>query len=217
MSRLRSKLRSILAREHHYHETRPLARSCLNSRIMRVGCRQFGKFKSYPNYGTKFEKSFFPYFTKKWETLNKSEQNTHIFKDFKKRLKCKLKPVKLRHFSYGSRIGNKLWTRIRLGRSMLNSHGFEIQKKDSPYCLCHYKNETPMHYMLDCFLYTIERRLLYDQVSQLVPEFDQMSKTKKLEVLLFGFPNNDQFDLNIKIAKIVQTYIFQTKRFLMRN
>ena len=184
---------------------------------MRVGCRQFGKFKSYPNYGTKFEKSFFPYFTKKWETLNKSEQNTHIFKDFKKRLKCKLKPVKLRHFSYGSRIGNKLWTRIRLGRSMLNSHGFEIQKKDSPYCLCHYKNETPMHYMLDCFLYTIERRLLYDQVSQLVPEFDQMSKTKKLEVLLFGFPNNDQFDLNIKIAKIVQTDILKIKHYLMRN
>ena len=100
---------------------------------------------------------------------------------------------------------------------MLNSHGFEIQKKDSPYCLCHYKNETPMHYMLDCFLYTIERRVMYDKVSQLVPEFDQMSKTKKLEVLLFGFPNNDQFDLNKKIAKIVQTYILQTKRFLMRN
>ena len=59
--------------------------------------------------------------------------------------------------------------------------------------------------------------LLCDQVSQLVPEFNQMSKTKKFEVLLFGFPNNDQFDLNIKIAKIVQTYILQAKRFLMRN
>ena len=67
----------------NYYETRPLIRSCLNDRVMRVDCRQFGKFKSYPNYGSKFEKSFFPYFTRKWETLNRSEQNTHIFKDFK--------------------------------------------------------------------------------------------------------------------------------------
>ena len=74
-----------------------------------------------------------------------------------------------------------------------------------------------MHYMLDCFLYTIERRLLCDQVSQVVPEFDQMSKTKKLEILLFGFPDNDCFDLNIKLAKITQSYILQTKRFLVRN
>ena len=62
-----------------------------------------------------------------------------------------------------------------------------------------------MHYMLDCFLYTIERQLLCDQVSQVVPEFDQMSKTKKLEILLFGFPDNDCFDLNIKLAKITQS------------
>ena len=138
-------------------------------------------------------------------------------KGFKKRLKCKLKPVKLLHFSYCSRIGNKLWTRIRLGRYMLNSHGFEIQKKDSPYCLCHYKNETPMHYMLDCFLYTIECQLLFDQVGWLVTGFDRMSKTKQLDILLYGFLDNDCFDLNREIAKVVQSYILQTKRFLMRN
>ena len=82
---------------------------------------------------------------KKWETLNRSEQNTHIFDDFKVKLKSKLKPGRFKHFSYGSRLGNKLWTRIRLGRSNLNAHGFEIQKVDSPSCLCHFNKCKTTH------------------------------------------------------------------------
>ena len=117
-----------------------------------------------------------PSFQKKWETLNRSEQNTHIFDDFKVKLKSKLKPGRFKHFSYGSRLGNKLWTRIRLGRSDLNAHGFEIQKVDSPSCLCHFKNETLMHYFLDCFLYTIECQIpkcqipKYKQINILIAE-----------------------------------------------
>ena len=201
----------------NYHETRPLIRSYLNNRIFNLNSRQYGRFESYPNYGSKFDKSFFPYFTKKWETLNRSEQNTHIFDEFKVKLKSKLKPSRYKHFSYGSRLGNKLWTRIRLGRSSLNAHSFEIQKVGSPSCLCHFRNETPMHYFLDCFLYTIERQLLIDQVGQLVANFDKMPKYKKLEIFLYGILDNDEIELNKEIVKHVQTFILQTKRFLNRN
>ena len=48
---------------------------------------------------------------------------------------------------YGSRLGNKLLTRMRLGRTYLNSHGFAIQKVKSPSCMCHFNNETPTHYL----------------------------------------------------------------------
>ena len=61
----------------NYFETR----SYLNDHIMRENL-----VKSYPDYGSKFEKSFFPYFTKKWETLNRSEQNANIFDEFKVKL-----------------------------------------------------------------------------------------------------------------------------------
>ena len=149
--------------------------------------------------------------------MNRSEQNTHIFDEFKAKLKSKLKPSRYKHFSYGSRLGNKLWTRIRLGRSSLNAHSFEIQKVGSPSCLCHFRNETPMHYFLDCFLYTIERQLLLDQVGQLVANFDKMPKYKKLEILLYGILDNDEIELNKEIVKHVQTFILQTKRFLNRN
>ena len=98
----------------------------------------------------------------------------------------------------------------------MNSHLVAIGRSDSPTCLCHYKNETSLHYLLDCFLYTVERQTLSDQVNQLVTNFDRLSKIEQVDLLLFGIPNNEQFQTNIDLAKLVQTYIFQTKRFLIR-
>ena len=135
------------------HETRPLIRSCLTDQIFRKGSRQFGHFSKYPNYGTAFSKSYFPYFSKKWNNLPRKVRNQELT-DFKDELKVILKPVKLRHYAYGNKLGNKLWTRLRLGRSYLNSHGYAIGKVPSPACQCHHKNETVQHYVLDCFLYT---------------------------------------------------------------
>ena len=74
--------------------------------------------------------------------------------DFKSRLKEEIKPHKFRHFSKGSKIGNKLLTRLRLERSDLNLHKFTIGQSETPECLCHSKQESSQHFLLDCFLYT---------------------------------------------------------------
>ena len=107
-------------------------------------------------------------------------------------------------------------TRLRLGRSFLNSHAFAIGRSKNPSCLCHHKNETPLHY-LECFLYTIERQSLIDQVSQSVTNFGCLSKNEQVDLLLFGIPDNEEFQTNIEICKLVQIYIIQTKRFLIRS
>ena len=153
---------------------------------MRLSCRQVGNYMQYPNYGVKFLNSYFPYFSKKWNQLKRSTRNLDIG-DFKLKLKETLKPKMARHFLYGSRLGNKLLTRLRLGRSFLNSHGFAVGKTTSPACQCHYNNETTKHYMMDCFLYTNERRSLFDQIGQLVTNFDRWSQSRKFDLLLFGF------------------------------
>ena len=44
----------------------------------------------------------------------------------------------------------------------------------------------------------------------------RLSKIEQVDLLLFGIPDNEQFQTNIDLAKLVQTYIFQTKRFLIR-
>ena len=199
-----------------FHETRPLVRSCLSEKIFRKGSRQFGNFSKYPNYGAKFSKSYFPYFSNKWNNLPRSTRNLDLT-DFKDKLKSVLKPLKLKHHAYGSKLGNKLWTRLRLNRTHLNSHGYATGKVATPACQCHHKNETVQHYLLDCFLYTNERQLLFSKVNQYVSNFYAKSKTHKTELLLFGIPNNDNSEINSNVAKLTQSFILQTKRFLIRQ
>ena len=133
----------------------------------------------------------------------------------KKDLKVSLKPTKLKHFSYGSKLGNKLITRLRVGRSFLNSHSYAVGKANSPQCSCHARQETSRHYLLQCFLYTVERQNLFDLVSHHVPNFKQLPQYKQENILLFGIPGNEEDvkHINISLTKIVQNYILQTKRF----
>ena len=112
---------------------------------------------------------------------------------------------------------NYLWTRLWLGRTFLNSHGYAVGKVPSPACQWHHNNETVQHFLLDCFLYTNERLLLFHQVNQSVTDFYTMSKSKKLEMLLFGFPDNEKLHINRDVAIAVQSFILKTKRFLIRQ
>ena len=108
---------------------------------------KFGKYNLHPNLGATFWKSFFPYFTKKWNSLPGYTRNLSQV-DFKSKLKFEFTPQKRRHFAYGSKLGNKLITRLRVGRSYLNSDSFAIGKVSSPTYMCHYPNETSKHYLL---------------------------------------------------------------------
>ena len=112
--------------------------------------------------------------------------------EFKKELKVSLKPSKFKHFSYGSKLGNKLITRLRVGRSFLHSHSYAVGKAISPECSCHARQETSRHYLLQCFLYTVERQNLLDLVSQHVPNFNQLPLYKQENILLFGKPGKEE-------------------------
>ena len=109
-------------------ETRPLLTTFLPQRNERIG-RQLGDYKKLPNYGVKFSNSFFPYFSQKWNTLPRCFRYYDLV-DFKFNLKKRLKPEKQKHFSLGSKLGNKLLTRLRVGRSHLNSHSFAVGRVD---------------------------------------------------------------------------------------
>ena len=54
----------------------------------------------YPKYARKFDQSYFPYFSRKWDSLDKSLKNTVFFKEFKGKLKERYKPIRL-STSYG--------------------------------------------------------------------------------------------------------------------
>ena len=137
-------------------ETRPLVKSCMSSRNFKTkNSKQFGNFQKHPNYGVKFSNSFFPYFSNRYNSLSKSIRNYDL-NDFKNELKDTLKPSKNKVYTFGSKLGNKLITRLRVNRSYLNSHSYTVGKSQSPSCLCHEKQETTRHFLLHCFLYSIE-------------------------------------------------------------
>ena len=96
--------------------------------------------------------------TKLWNNLDVSTQ-IMVLPEFKMQLKKDLKPTKYRHFSKGSKLGSSLLSRIRINRSDLNLHKFEIGFLDTPACSCHAKSESSIHYIMDCFLYSGERQI----------------------------------------------------------
>ena len=201
----------------HLHETRPLSRTCLSKLDFekQFVSRSKGGYLPYQNFGTKFLNSFFPFFSKLWNNLPPSTQALNLI-DFKSKLKLDTKPIKVKHYTYGSKLGNTLLTRCRVDRTTLNLHRFTIGQVDDPTCICHYKEESSRHLILDCFLYTAERQILYSLVEHYIPNFSNMTKTAKYDLLMTGIKHDDPdfHYLNITITISVQNFLLQTKRFL---
>ena len=128
-----------------------------------------------------------------------------------------IKPPKFKHFLRGSKLGNALLTRIRVGRSFLKQHSYTIGLADSPECDCHYKNESPEHYFVDCFLYSPERQTLFSLFEHHIPNFNRLSKKKKLDLIIRGIniDDEDYLPLNTILTKAVQHFILSTKRFTL--
>ena len=102
-----------------------------------------------------------------------------------------------------------------MGRSDLNQHKFIIGLSDTPQCSCHFREESPLHYFIDCFLYLPERQTLFDLFEHYIPKFPNLTKKQKLEIILRGIDieNPEYLQTNITLTIGVQKYIFNTKRF----
>ena len=79
-----------------------------------------------------------------------------------------VKPCKEKLYCFDSKVGNSYQTQIRVGRSQLNAHLFEIGLISTPGCLCGHKQETVSHFLLYCFLYQNERETLLLNILNLV-------------------------------------------------
>ena len=200
----------------HLCETRPLIRTCMQklSITRHVRSNKFASYELFPPLGHNFSNSFFPFFTKAWNNLHINLKSETDIKLFKINLKFTIKPKKQKHFNRGCKRGNSLLTQLRVGRSLLNTHGFSVNLTESDQCLCS-RTETVSHYLNNCFLYQEERCVLLSKIIKFVPKFDKLPDYKKTEVLLNGINlNSDEPDSrNIPITLAVQNFILQTKRF----
>ena len=177
------------------------------------------EYVQFPFKGMYYANSFFPYFTKKYNLLDKNTRNQNMI-DFKICMSEKLKPKKRKHYAAGFKHPNTLLTSIRLGRSELNAHRFKISLCDTmscPYC-DNSIPESPLHFITSCSHFAEMRRTLYGQIErEFIPNFKNISLKRQFEILVEGF-EPDNFDLrkiNAKIQKLTQTFIYKTKRFVV--
>ena len=200
----------------HLHETRPLIRTCMPKLDIENTCktRSKGGYIPFKYKCENFNNSFFPSTVKLWNSLPKTIQLKDQI-EFKLCTKQELKPPRYKHFSRGSKLGNTLLTKIRVGRSSLSQHKFTIGLSDTPECLCHFKTESPEHFFLDCFLYSPERQSLFGLIEHYVPNFNRLNKKQKLDIILRGVNIDDSelFQTNVTLTLAVQNFILLTKRF----
>ncbi len=200
----------------HIGQSGPLIKKCMPQVNTKYSLRNHGNYENFSSFCVKFNNSFFPFFTRKWNILDKTIKSEQDLSLFKQKLKLLLKPKKHKHFQRGlSKFSISMLTQLRVGHSKLNLHLYTINKSDTDLCICS-KVENVSHFFLKCYLYNTERMVLFAKISIYVQNFVKLPDYKKLNIILYGiYLDNDDPDCrNIPITMAVQEYILKTKRFI---
>ena len=85
----------------------------------------------------------------------------------------------------------------------------------TPECSFQHRSESPEHYFHPCFLYSQERQTLFDLFEHYIPNFPNLNRKRKLDIILNGVNiDNEEFTkTNTTLTKAVQNFILSTKRF----
>ena len=153
-----------------------------------------------------------------WNNLPFNIRNMDIV-DFKIQLGLLIKPHKNRLLSIGSRFGNAIHTQLRLGRSQLNDHLFSVRLSPTTKCLCG-NLETTEHFLHDCFLYDVERKILHSELPGVLEKrLDKYSRRELTHILLYGeySENPEKYQHNKILFRYVQKYLIQTKRLVYKS
>ena len=164
------------------------------------------------NRTSAFQKSFIPSTTKLWNKLplNVRQTNYSSFKRTVHEQFCPPRPPAF--FIFGSKLGNKLHTRLRVGTSALNAYLYQLQLVDSPSCPCGYLSETTEHFMLHCRLYDNLRSILFEELSNIIGiNFSSLSRSLQMEITMNG-TNLPQVN-GREVAYCVQKYVMSSQRF----
>jgi len=168
-----------------------------------VNLRNSASFSLQAERTRLFERSFFPSTIRKWNNLDQSVRTISKISNFKKHILPR-KPCNAM-FSHGSRRTNIIWSRIRLGCSVLKAQLYRMHIIDDPNCSCGHSYEDAEHYFLGCPLYHRQRLLLLDT-------FYSLGIHPTVNIMLNG---SDQLDnrANELIIQSVFDYIEESKRF----
>ena len=144
-----------------------------------------------PSYNCRteyFKSSFFPASLEGWFHLDPSIRKSETINAFKQKLLPFIRPLENSIFNIFDPEGLKLLTRLRLGFSHLNEHSFQdnFQECLNPLCTCSLETENTSHYLLHCHHNPPFRTNLTNSVKTFVVDFESLSDSEKVEILLYA-------------------------------
>ena len=156
-----------------------------------------------------FENSFFPDCIKEWSKLNDKIRNIESINKFKVTILNFIRPKANSVFDIHDTNGIMFLSRLRL-----NEHKFRHNFNDrvDPMCTCGLEMETPLHYLLRCSLFSIQRLELLNDVFILNPSIKNYSNEKLLNVLLYG-SKDFNWNLNKEILKATIKFLKRSECF----
>ena len=112
---------------------------------------------------------FFPSAVLEWNKLDSFIRNSETFMLIKKRILEFIRPKANSIFNIHNPMGIKYLTRLRLGFSHLKEHKFKHNFQDSvdPLCSCGIETESTKHFLLHCANFSIQRKTLFDKLTEL--------------------------------------------------
>ena len=175
--------------------------------------KNIGLIRNFPCRLIKYSKSFFPHSIRLWNSLD-TETKCLPLKSFKNKLFKQIRPkMKLINTKLDN-TGSMFLTWLRLGLSPLKHHKFNYNFPDAPdpFCSCFEGIEDTAHFLLFCKMFSNARDALFSNVNNFIPNFENMSDKKKVNILLFG-ANFLKQNENQKIIQFTIDYVKDTNRF----
>jgi hypothetical protein len=107
-----------------------------------------------------------------------------------------------------SPVMKSIFTKIRIGNSILNCHNFDSETRDLSCPMCDLSvPESVSHFILVCPKYEVERALFLEQIGKLITFFYALTIVDKLKIILdlqlFKFPDSS----HVKIINTIVQYI----------
>ena len=167
--------------------------------VTRPGSRNADHFKLVKTRTETYRNSFIPSSVKVWNQLDSKDRTVNYVHSL-----CDTKTNPL--FYEGSRDINVKHSQLRMECSKLNAHLFSLHVTDSPACNCGFNLEDCNHYLLACPLYTVERHIMLQTISNVIDV-----RTLTVNDLLLGI-DKLTLEQNKLVFKAVHEFIRATSR-----
>ena len=134
--------------------------------------------------------------------------------DFKSLYVHLIRPIKKDIFNVHNPDGTKRIFQLRVGLSPLKTHkkSHNFVDTESDTCLCGNGAEDTMHFLLFCPFFSVPRTSLFQNISHILVNFDNLSEKDQVSCLLYGY-NGLSNSQNSLILNQTIDFIFKTQRF----